>query len=77
MKIPNRIITFQPDLISNDHGHIVAQQVPIKSSDISNSMNIHHLSTNSETLSSHSPPPPPIPPRIAKTTMKIPLDQYS
>ena len=76
-KTTNRIITFQPDLISDDHGHIIAQQVPLHSSDVSNSMNIHHLSTNSETLSSDSPPPPPIPPRIAKTTVKIPLDQYS
>jgi hypothetical protein len=63
------MITFQPDLISNDHGHILAQQVPFKSPDILNSMNIHHLSINSDTS------PPPVPPRMSRNTNKISLDQ--
>jgi hypothetical protein len=65
-----RIITFRPELNKYDHGHILAQQVPIQSSDILNSMNIHH----SDTLSSNSPPPP-IPPRISKNITKISLEQ--
>ncbi|CAF3789782.1 unnamed protein product [Rotaria sp. Silwood1] len=38
----------------------------------SNSITVNHLSTDCDILSSNSPPPPPIPPRIAKTIL---LDQ--
>jgi len=61
-----QIITFRPELNKYDHGHILAQQVPIQSSDILNSMNIHP----SDALSSNSPPPPPIPPRISKISLE-------
>ncbi|CAF0769438.1 unnamed protein product [Rotaria sordida] len=72
-----RLITFKPDLISNNHEHNLAQKVPIGLSEISNLMTANHLSTSSDTLSSNPSPPPPIPPRIAKTTIKTLLNQQS
>ncbi|CAF2712593.1 unnamed protein product [Rotaria sp. Silwood2] len=74
-----RMITFKPDLISSNHGHILAQKFPIGSSDISNSMTVNHLLTSSDTFSSNylPPPPPPIPPRIARPTIKTLIDQQS
>ena len=58
--------TFQSDLISSNHEHILTQQVSVQSSDVLNSNSVS------------PPPPPPVPPRISRNmNNKIPLEPQS
>lgn len=64
------MIMFQLDSNNNNQEPTLAQQIPMKSSDVSDPVNIDYLSTNFEALASISPPPP-IPPRISKNLAKF------
>ncbi len=71
VKTAKRVITFQTDPNSSDH-----ELLPIRSSsEPLNSVNIRHLVTRSDSLSSSSPSPPPASQRIANDTATSSLHQ--